>query len=170
VSQLGGTDVAQRIEGDGVAERHEIVFGEATRLLARQEANLDTLRVRSLGVLTAGGVIAGLAGVSSGQRVTPPSGLVFFALIVLAFMAALAVWIQWPADFDFSHDIRPMITRVHDEPNSLRSLDVAHHWAQTLDDNRKGNKDKIDRRMRAFTYMCVGLGLEVLAVVAAWKI
>lgn len=151
-----------------MAEPHEIVFEEATRLLARQEANLDALRVRSLGVLTAAGVIAGLAGVTS-QTTVPTSGLVIFALIVLAFMTALTVWIQWPADFDFSHDIGPMIDRV-EKDRELRSLDVAHHWAKTLDENRKMNKAKIDKRVLAFTFSCAGLGLEVLAVVAAWRL
>lgn len=152
-----------------MAEPYEIVFGEAARLLARQEADFDTLRVRSLGVLSAGGLIAGLVGVTS-QRNVQPSGVVFFALIVLACMVALAVWIQWPSDFDFSHDIGPIVDRLRDEQGKLSSFDIAYNWARTLDDNRKRNRARINPRFRAFTFMCAGLGLEVLAVVSAWRL
>src|SRR4051794_34685789 len=113
-----------------MAEHYEIIFGEATRLMARQEANLDHLRVRSLGVLSAGGLIAGLAGASGGQQVRP-AGASIVALIALTFMAVTALWIQWPGEWDFSLDIKPMIERVRVEDKvPLEARDVAYNWAR----------------------------------------
>jgi hypothetical protein len=147
-----------------VAEPYEIVWSEATRLLARQEASLDTLRVRALGVLSAGGLITGILGAQKGSA----TWATLVALTCLALSAGLTVWIQWPSRFDFSHDLAPMIQRIEvsgQEP--LSSLDVTYNWARDLDENRKVNARKLRVLVNVYTCMCAFLGMEIVASVAA---
>jgi hypothetical protein len=147
-----------------VAEPHEIVWSEATRLLTRQEAGLDTLRVRALGVLTAGGLITGVLGAQKDSALWAT----LVALACLAASAGLAVWIHRPIEVNFSHDLGPMIQRVENsDREALSSLDVAFNWAHDLDEYRKDNAPKIARLVTVYSWMCALLGVEILASVTA---
>lgn len=147
-----------------LAEPYEIVWAEATRLLARQEANLDTTRVRALGVLTAGGLVTGVLGAQQDSALWAK----LLALACLALSAALAVWIHRPIEVTFSHDLAPMLARVELSGEiPLSSLVVTYNWAHDLDQYRKDNAPRIKRLVTVYSYMCVLLGLEILASVAA---
>ncbi len=145
-------------------EPYELVWAESARLLARQEASLDTLRVRALGVLSAGGIITGIFG----AREEAAPWAVWVALASLALSAMLTVWICWPRSFDFAHEIDPMLERVrHQDVEEVSALDVAYNWARDLNDSHKDNEPKLARLVNAYTAMCFLLAVEVVAAVGA---
>lgn len=146
-----------------MAEPSELVWSEATRLLARQEADLDTLRTRALAVLSAGALIIGVLG----TQAYAVRWAIVVALALLAISAGVAMWILWPTEFEFSHDLGPVLERIEKGDPPLTALDVAYSFAYDLDRFRKRNKEKIDKLATRYIVMCALFGLEILISVAS---
>ena len=132
-------------------EVHGFVWDEAKRLLARQEANVDGLRIRALGLLTAGGVIAALfAGHAKYHGWQDwPIGVAVAAFCV---MAGLALWVQLPQKFTFSHDLESWVGNMR-RGEVVPISEAASNLSRDLNDYRKANRPKVQRIATAVTLM-----------------
>ncbi len=145
-------------------ETGELIWEEAKRLLARQEASLDALHTKAFGLLSVSGIIAGLF---AGQVLTGPVGLwralaVGVALVAFAAGGAFVLYIQWPRQFDFSHDLDVWIKQL--EAGQPASLDEAtSNLSRDLNSFRKKNRDKITDLYGWLSWTCVAFAVQIFA-------
>ncbi len=145
-------------------ETGELIWEEAKRLLARQEAGLDALHTKAFGLLSVSGIIAGLF---AGQVLTGPMGTgrtvaVGVALVSFAISAALVLYIQWPRKFDFSHDLDDWIKELEaGQPASME--EATYNLSRDLNSYRKRNQAKINDLYAWFSWTCVALAVQTLA-------
>ncbi len=145
-------------------ETGELIWEEAKRLLARQEASLDALHTKAFGLLSVSGIIAGLF---AGQVLTGPMGLgraiaVGTALVSFAAGAALVLYIQWPRKFDFSHDLDDWIKELEaGQPAPLN--EATYNLSRDLNSFRKKNQGKITDLYGWLSWTCVALAVQILA-------
>ncbi len=145
-----------------------IVWDEAKRLIARQEASLDTLRTRSLGVLTAGGVVAAVFVALNGRVTHHPLfrlTLSVAAACALLCCAAFYAWIQRPVKFDFAHDLTMWIEAVRER--KITDEELTYNLSNHMEGRRQDNSPKIERLHEAFAWMCGAFAVEVVFWVAA---
>jgi hypothetical protein len=140
-----------------------MLWDEARRLLVRQEAVLDTLRVQAVAVLSVTSIVAGLFG----SRLIPgkPSGfslgMVVAALILFAVIVTLVVAILVPRNWVFEHGLTDKLGML-ERGDSLPSGDLAYSWAKGAEIWRATNKKQLDQLMCWFLVACALTGLEVI--------
>jgi hypothetical protein len=141
-----------------------LVWDEARRLLDRQEKQVDALHTRSLAMLSASGVIAGLfAGQFLSEDLSASEiSAVVFALVTFGLAAVLVVYIQWPRTYTFSHDLQPWIADL--EAGTAPSVDeFTYNLSRDLNDYRTANKAKIDKLFNLMSCVCILVAVQVLA-------
>ncbi len=145
----------------------QLIWDEARRLLARQEADLDTTRTRALSLLSAGGLIGGLFGarLSMGQLSSWSTGWVVIALILFSLSAVITVCIQWPRKWAFSHDLDPWIDDLR-QGKAVPLRDATYNLSRDLNQYRKDNRSKL----RPLSYGLAALTALLALQVIAWGI
>lgn len=145
-------------------ETGELIWEEAKRLLARQEAALDALHTKAFALLSVSGIVAGLF---AGQVLTGPMGTgravaVGVALTAFVISAALVLYIQWPRRFDFSHDLDDWIKELEaGQPAPME--EATYNLSRDLNRYRKTNQVKIDGLHAWFSWTSVALAVQILA-------
>ncbi len=145
-----------------------IIWDEAKRLIARQETSLDTLRTRSLGVLTAGGVVAAVFVALNGRVTHHPLlrlTLSVSAACALLGCAALYAWIQRPVKVEFAHDLSGWIEAVRER--KITDEELTYNLSNHMEERRRSNSLKIERLHETFGWMCGAFAVEVVCWVAA---
>ncbi len=142
----------------------ELIWEEAKRLLARQEASLDALHTKAFGLLSVSGIVAGLfagqvlAGPMSGGRLVATG----FALVAFAIGAGLVLYIQWPRTFDFSHDLDQWIKEL-ETGQPAPTIEATSNLSRDLNKYRKNNQPQITKLFDMLSWTCVALAVQVLA-------
>lgn len=141
-----------------------LLWGEALRMLQRQEANLDTLRNQAVAVLSVASVVAGLFG----SRLLPGShslrveAAIWIALILFGVSALLAIFILIPRKWGFSHDLQESLSLIKAR-HPIAVISLAHRWATGFEQLRRKNQGQLDGLMRCFWLACVLVGAQVIA-------
>jgi hypothetical protein len=144
-------------------DSNELIWNETVRLLARQEADLDTLQSKALGVLSSGGVIAGLFSVRlvTGSASTARHVVVVMALSAFAVSAFVCVNIVRPRTWSFSHRIDDLTERmVKGQAMSLKS--VTANLSRDLDLFREKNAPQLKKMQVWLTWACALLAVQVV--------
>lgn len=145
----------------------ELIWEEAKRLLARQEASLDALHTKALGLLSVSGIVAGLfAGqVLSGSVGAAGGAAVAVAISAFVVGAAGVLFIQWPRDFEFSHDLDQWVKELETgDPAPL--IEATYNLSRDLNDYRKRNQNKITKLYSVLTWSVAALAVQV----GAWAL
>lgn len=142
----------------------ELIWEEAKRLLARQEASLDALHTKAFGLLSVSGIVAGLfAGqVLTGSMSTGRTIATGFALLAFAVGAGFVLYIQWPRKFDFSHDLDQWVKEL-ETGSPAPSSEATYNLSRDLNDYRKKNQPKITELFDVLSWTCIALAVQVLA-------
>lgn len=150
-------------------ETGELIWDEAKRLLGRQEGNLDGLRVRALGVLSAAGIVGAVfaaPGAANGSSPTWHRYLVLAAAGAFVLLAACSIYIQWPRKFDFSNSIDRWLEDLRTD-GTLTPTDWYYNKSRDLNNFRAQNRTSIDRLATVLQVMCLLLAVQVAALVLA---
>jgi hypothetical protein len=142
------------------------LLDEARRLLIRQEADLDTLRVRAVTMLTVAAVLAGLFAPRISTHDHWRAALVALSLVMFAATAGLVVFIQWPRAMYFHHDLTSWIEEWAAGTEPVHS-ELAYNWSRDFIKSRKDNAEIINRLQWCFTLACALVGMQVLTWGAA---
>jgi hypothetical protein len=158
----GGTALTQNEPTEAAAK---LVFEEARRLLVRQEADLDSFRVRSLGVLSAAGLISGLFAqrVFTGHVHGTRLGFAVAALVSFAVLAACVVRIQVLKKWDFSYKVEDIIKPARE---GSTATEIALTLAEKFDADRQANEAQMQPIRYLFTTCLATLG----AVLVLWGV
>jgi hypothetical protein len=149
--------------------RPDLVFDEVTRLIVRQEASLDNLRSRAGGMLGVAALVAALFGgrvTQAHHHGTWRTALEICALVLFGLTAAVVLDVERPRQFHFGHDPTPWLDMLT-AGEVVDVTDFATNVGRQLNDQRKTNKAKIERLWHAYTWVCLLIGLQVLAWGAA---
>jgi hypothetical protein len=143
----------------------KLLWEQAQRQLAQQNADLDTLRTRAIALLSVSAIVAGLFGsrlshthLSTGAAISAILALGLFAINVV-----LTVWIVTPVKngWRFTYPLRALITRT--EAGTVLPMDVAISLAHYAEQSRKENEDKLASFYGQSRIVCVLAGIQVVA-------
>jgi hypothetical protein len=151
----------------GDAASYALLYDEAVRSLAAQEASVDELRSRSGVMLSAGGVVAAFlasaaltavpnTGANSGTTAATPTDprVLYFAIMVAVALtivsSAIFVAILRTTAWKFHPDTKSLLTNYieADEPASLAEIHRSLAWY--MDEALDKNRSTLDRLYRAF--------------------
>ena len=122
-----------------------LVLDESKRLIARQEASLNDFRARSLGLLSAAGLIAGIfTAARSSHHSHWQSGCIAVALTAFVLLASLAIWVLLPRKWDFAHDLDSWIEDLrldNDVPASAWFYNVSRDLETVPQEERRQDRE-----------------------------
>jgi hypothetical protein len=144
-------------------EAATMLWEEERRLLARQEASLDTLRVQAVAILSVASIVAGLFG--SHFVTSNPSGfslgMVVAALAIFAVTALIAVVIISPRTWTFDQDLTDDLAKLG-EGEYIKASSLAYSWADDAEGWRADNHAQLEKLMCYFQWACILTGLQVV--------
>lgn len=145
-------------------ETAELVHAEALRLLQEQVAELDTIRARSVAILSAAGLVNGLFGVkvAGGHHSTGQPVCIWIALVMFASMAGLVIAIELPRDFAFAERLDNWIAAIG-SGERREPREYLWHFSRRYAAMREENKTKISQLYNLFAASCILLGAQVLS-------
>lgn len=144
----------------GVSELEATLLAEAHRQLDQQLSELDSLRSRAVGVLSAAGIIAGLF---VGRLTGHVDVYAWAALALLVVTVGCAVWIIRPRSLATGEDLRSALDwyRLYAErPHAAETFMVS--TADNLRQDRDGNRAVLHQAAVALLVECVLLGVQLL--------
>ncbi|HVC08241.1 MAG TPA: hypothetical protein VND98_11750 [Solirubrobacterales bacterium] len=140
-----------------------MLWEEARRLIARQEAVLDTLRNQAVAILSVAAIVAGLFG--SRIVATQPSAFVMAmvgaALVLFGATVWLVITILRPRKWTFEHTLTQKL-RMLERGVLLESGSLGFTWAKDVERWRAANKPQLDRLMTFFLWACALTAGEVI--------
>jgi hypothetical protein len=156
-------------DADGVV----LLMEDARWLLDRQERNLDTLRGK-VATIFAGATVVTAVFANAFQSVAHPSAVartaLGLAIVFFAFTVGCCLFVLWPHDFFFAHDLRPWLGRIDREEGEDAGADperVALSLAMKYEKHRNMNIEPLRRLYCVFACACALLALQVVLWVVA---
>ena len=141
-----------------------LLWSEAQRQITRQESDLDSLRTRAVALLSVASIVAALFGTRiatdhhSGRVVIASvAALVFFGVGVLLSLMILAPKKDWA----FTENLQQYFDLLN--ARTLTPASVSSSLAENFEASRKENKGKIEALYGKFLWVCVLVGLQVVA-------
>jgi len=143
-------------------EASQLIMEETRRLLARQEANLDTLRGRVSIILAGASVVAAVFGgaVEHVAEFNHDASIAAFVLFALTVTACL--YVLWPRTWHFAHDLDDWIERLKQRKPPTEEA-VLYNLAKYFEGQRKQNQPQLDCLEWWFAGACALLGFQVVA-------
>jgi hypothetical protein len=141
-----------------------MVWEEARRLIVRQEAVLDTLRVQAVAILSVSSIVAGLFGAH--LLPTHPSGLRLAAILVALVLFGVTVFkvivILTPRDWTFEHALTEKLAQLETGKQLLKAGSFAYTWAKEAEASRTTNQVELDHLMEYFRWACILTAAQVV--------
>jgi hypothetical protein len=141
-----------------------LLWTESQRQITRQEADLDGLRNRAVAMLSVASIVAALFGTriateSHSARATIASvlALVFFGIGVMLSLVILAPKKSWA----FTENLQKYFDLF--KAGTLNPASVSSSLAENFEASRKENKVRIEDLYCKFLWVCVLVGLQVVA-------
>lgn len=142
----------------------DLVAEEVKRAIGRQEANLDGLRTRSLGLLSTSGIIAALFSprtLNHSLNIWQTAALVV-ALLAFSGGVFTSIMIQKPADFKFSLDLDAWFVGSEPPQDPIAS-NVGYGIPKALWAAHQENNAKIAAKTKFLTCTCFAVLIQVVA-------
>jgi hypothetical protein len=144
-----------------------LVMEESRRLLVRQEADLDTLRTRTGGLLAASSVVTGLlVGLTDRRLDCFERAMFVVAVVAYVATAVLALVVLVPRSWFLSHDMSDWLGQAR-TGHYPKPMTVVFHLADDFDRYRGKNSKKLTRLQTCYFSGCILLGVQVIAWAAA---
>jgi hypothetical protein len=154
----------ERAVSDEVGEAAGLLWEQAQRQLLQQNADLDTLRTRAVAMLSVAALVAGLFGsrlprdhVSARTLTAVTLALCLFAGSVVLALAVAAPKKKWL----FTFKLDKLLDLVRE--GQATPMDATYNLARWAEDARQLNAAKQQRMYAMFGWVCVLVGLQVVA-------
>ena len=141
-----------------------LLWEQAQRQLSEQSSDLNTLRTRAVAMLSVASLVAGLFGSRLPHSHLPlyKQVTVTIALVLFAGSVALALLVAAPRRrWVFTFKLGALSGLVRD--GVATPLDVSYNLAGWADDALHRNAEKLARMYAAFAWLCVLIGVQVVA-------
>jgi hypothetical protein len=149
---------------DEMTEASALIFAQAQKQLQQQLADLDALRNRSVALLSAAALVAGLFGSRLPKERLPAHATAAVAVALAAFAVAvfLTLAIAVPRRkwlFTFRLD---QLTTLVEERRAIPA-DITHNLTRWSEEARGWNGRRMDRLNTLFGALCLAVGVQVVA-------
>lgn len=149
---------------DDLSDSAALLWEQAERQLSQQNADLDALRTRAVALLSVAALVAGLFG-SRLPHGHPAARTVIAVIVALALFAGsviLAILVAAPRkNWLFTFTLDKLLDRV--EAGSAIPGDITLSLAARAEQNRLGNRVKLEPMYAMLGWVCALVGLQVVA-------
>jgi cytochrome c-type biogenesis protein CcmH/NrfG len=146
------------------AALEELLHLTAVRALEQQERQVSELRARTGTLLAAAALSASFLGATAVDR-SGLSVLVVLAIVALAGVVALSLYVLVPHTMVFAVDVRELHKALYPDADDDRLVHA--RLAYELHDIRADNQPRVDRLFRCFRWAAIVLGVEIAVWIAA---
>lgn len=141
-----------------------LLWAQAQQQLSQQNADLDALRTRAIAMLSVATLVAGLFGTRLPDVHPSPRAVIAVtaALALFAASVVLAILVAAPRKgWLFTFKLDALLGLVDD--GRAAPMDVTRNLATWAEDARSENTGKLDGMYGMFRWVCVLVGLQVVA-------
>jgi len=151
--------------------RLKLAYDEGVRLLDQQQAVVDDARSRVGLILSAGAVVAGLLGGQALEGSTAPAWTGVAAVVCFVALAAAAIFVWWPRDWDWPTSPTKMLDTYVYAEQSLTPNQVHEALARNMEKRYRENKRKVGRLTTGVIVTLAALAAEVffLSLRLLWR-
>jgi hypothetical protein len=144
-------------------EAAAMVWAEAKRLLVRQEATLDTLRVQAVALLSVDSIVAGLfsSRIPTNGLAGLSVGMAYAALGLFGASILLVISILLPRTWTFDHGLTDKLSCL-EQGHAVNPAELAYTWARGAESWRATNQIQLNRLMNFFLTACIFTGIGVV--------
>ncbi len=142
--------------------RMGLVYDEALRSIAQQQASVEALRSRVGTLLSAASISTAFLGAQALANRTPGQwGLL--AMVSFVAVVGVSIAIMWPYEWIFRRSPKAILREYIDHNEPLVMPAIQRDLALHLEDHYDRNERKLNRLLRVFEAGCAVLALEVVA-------
>jgi hypothetical protein len=152
-------------EQPGLKEAAALLWEEARRQIEEQRSTLESVRSRSVALLSVASLVAALFGshILRGEHRWWVTVAIVVALAAFGLSALLTVHLLAPtSDWEFSQNLDSYLVDIKNEKD-VTAEDVTYNLAQHSQVSRRNNEAKLKKLHCEFGWACALLGLQVLA-------
>ncbi len=148
---------------DDQTEAMALLFAQSSAEITQQNASLDALRTRAVGLLSVGTLAGGLFGshLTHGHLSAVNTGGLVAALVFFATSVGVAITTAWPRKWIVGTKRGPLVTEVADGTATL--VEINYALTSRTEQNWAANQKTLENLYRLFAILCALTGAQVIA-------